>query len=113
MPELLVKWMQRCPTWRYGIEICAIATEKKPHHHPLELVWRRQLRQADSSLFFDLMGAFVQLCNLNHKRHPRPRALVWRSRVRRADDSLIFGLMEHLHVTLQFEPKSVTLVLER
>jgi hypothetical protein len=95
------------------LKFVLLPLRKKHRHRPLALVWRRQLWKADGSFFFDLMGAFMQLCNLNQKRHPRPRALVWRSRLRRADNSLIFGLMDLLRVTLQFEPKSITLILER
>ena len=56
MPRLLVKWMHRYPNWQYGTKICAIAVGKKHHHRPRVLVWWSQLRQADDSLIFGLMG---------------------------------------------------------
>jgi hypothetical protein len=55
MSGLLVKWKQRCATWRCGTKICANAIEKKPHHRALVYVRRSRLRQTDGSLIFGLM----------------------------------------------------------
>jgi hypothetical protein len=58
-------------------------------------------------------GTKICAIAVEKKHHHRPLALVWWSQLWQADDCLIFDLMGHLRATLQYEPKSVTLTLER
>jgi hypothetical protein len=54
----------------------------------------------------------TKICAIAVEIKPRHHALplIWRSQLRQAVGSLIIGLMDRSHPTLQFEPKSVTLV---